>query len=114
MSERISRAPKVLIVSNQQTTGPLWVFSLQQQKLNVLLESNPAQAVRRCELDAPDLIILDKNPLESLRNTNTVNKVMKNGRLYDGNTLDEVYPIKRKAPSFELEQASPGALPGVR
>lgn len=61
-----------------------------------------------------DLIILDKNPLENLRNTNTVNKVMKNGRLYDGNTLDEVYPTQRKAPSFEMEQASPGALPGVR
>jgi DNA-binding response OmpR family regulator len=59
MSEKISRAPKVLIVSNQQTTGPLWVFSLQQQKLNVLLESNPAQAVRRCEVDSPDLVILD-------------------------------------------------------
>jgi len=61
-----------------------------------------------------DLVILDKNPLENLRNTNTVNKVMKNGRMYDGNTLDEVYPRQRKAPSFELEQAAPGAIPGVR
>lgn len=59
MSEKIARAPKVLIVSNQQATGPLWVFSLQQQKLNVLLESDPVQAVRRCEMEAPDLIILD-------------------------------------------------------
>jgi hypothetical protein len=61
-----------------------------------------------------DLIILDKNPLEQLRNTNTVNKVMKNGRLYDGNTLDEVYPLKRKAPSFEKDQGTPGGLPGIR
>lgn len=61
MSEKLVRAPKVLIVSNQQTTGPLWVFSLQQQHLNVLLESDPAQAVRRCEMDSPDLIILDIN-----------------------------------------------------
>ncbi|HEY5822961.1 MAG TPA: amidohydrolase family protein [Cyclobacteriaceae bacterium] len=62
-----------------------------------------------------DLVILDKNPLESIRNTNSVNKVMKNGRLYDGNTLDEVYPTVRKAPSFAKEQVSPGAaLPGVR
>jgi DNA-binding response OmpR family regulator len=59
MSEKIGRAPKVLIVSNQQTTGPLWVFSLQQQKLNVLLESDPVNAPRRCELESPDLIILD-------------------------------------------------------
>jgi len=43
-----------------------------------------------------DLIILDKNPLENIRNTNTVNQVMMNGRLYNGNTLEEVYPMKRQ------------------
>ena len=37
-----------------------------------------------------DLIILNKNPLENIRNTNTIEWVMKNGRLYEGNTLDEV------------------------
>lgn len=61
-----------------------------------------------------DLIILDKNPLENLRNTNTVNKVMKNGRLYDGNTLDEVHPTPRKAPSFANEQAAPTGVPGIK
>ncbi len=62
-----------------------------------------------------DLVILDQNPLTNLRNTNTVNKVMKNGRLYDGNTLDEVYPTVRKAPSFQKDQVSPQAgLPGMR
>jgi Tol biopolymer transport system component len=62
-----------------------------------------------------DLIILDQNPLTNIRNTNTVNKVMKNGRLYDGNTLDEVYPTVKKAPSFGTEQSSPQAgLPGVK
>lgn len=43
-----------------------------------------------------DLVVLDGNPLENIRNTNTVHYVMKNGRLYDGNTLDEVYPRQRK------------------
>lgn len=62
-----------------------------------------------------DLLILDSNPLENIRNTNTINKVMKNGRLYDGNTLDEVYPTQRRAPSFANEQAKPeGSLPGVQ
>ena len=61
-----------------------------------------------------DLVILDKNPLENIRNTNTVSQVMKNGRLYDGNTLDEVYPTVRKAPSFAKEQQMPTTeLPGV-
>ena len=61
MSERKGRAPKVLVVSNQQTTGPLWVFSLQQRQLNVMLESEPSRTLQRCELEAPDLIILDIN-----------------------------------------------------
>ena len=59
MSEKLGRAPKVLVVSNQQTTGPLWVFSLQQQQLNVLLEADPTQTLQRAEMEAPDLIILD-------------------------------------------------------
>jgi Tol biopolymer transport system component len=61
-----------------------------------------------------DLIVLDKNPLENIRNTNTVNKVMKNGRLYDGNTLDEVYPNSKKA-AFNWHQSKPTeVLPGIR
>lgn len=59
MAEKLGTTPKVLIVSNQQTTGPLWVFSLQQQSLNVALESNPANTVARWEMEIPDLIILD-------------------------------------------------------
>ena len=43
-----------------------------------------------------DLLILNKNPLDNIRNTNTIMYVMKNGRLYDGNTCDEVYPQQKK------------------
>lgn len=43
-----------------------------------------------------DLVVLERNPLEEIRNTNTVRYVMKNGRLYDGNTLDEIWPRARK------------------
>ncbi|GHN00218.1 bifunctional TolB-family protein/amidohydrolase [Cytophagales bacterium WSM2-2] len=60
-----------------------------------------------------DLVIMDKNPLENLRNSNTIYQVMKNGRLYDGSSLDEVYPNPHKAPSFANEQAKPENLPGV-
>ena len=42
-----------------------------------------------------DLIVLDGNPLEDIHNTNTIRYVMKNGRLYEGETLDEVYPRRR-------------------
>jgi Tol biopolymer transport system component len=59
-----------------------------------------------------DLIILDKNPLDNIRNTNTIKYVMKNGRLYDGNTLDEIYPGTKKAPNFDWQKEMP-TLPGI-
>ena len=43
-----------------------------------------------------DLLIMDKNPLENIRNSNTLKMVVKNGRVYDANTLDEVYPAQKK------------------
>jgi len=42
-----------------------------------------------------DLVILDADPLADIRNTAAIHRVMKNGRLYDGETLDEVYPRQR-------------------
>ena len=39
-----------------------------------------------------DLVILDRNPLADIHNTNTIVQVMKNGRLYNGDTLDEIWP----------------------
>ena len=65
MTDKIALGPRVLIVSNQQTTGPLWVFSLQQQNLYVALEADPANTLKRCESESPDLIILDVSLPES-------------------------------------------------
>ncbi len=45
-----------------------------------------------------DLHVLDRNPLTDIRNSSSVRYVMKNGRLYDGNTLDEVWPRVRALP----------------
>ena len=59
-----------------------------------------------------DLVIMDKNPLENIRNSNTIDKVMKDGRLYDGNTLDEVYPMSRKS-VHNWQQSKPVSVPGV-
>ena len=61
MAEKLVLGPRVLIVSNQHTTGPLWVFSLQQQNLHVMLEADPTKTLQRCEMETPDLIILDIN-----------------------------------------------------
>ncbi|MES2522297.1 MAG: amidohydrolase family protein [Gemmatimonadota bacterium] len=43
-----------------------------------------------------DLQVLDANPLTDIRNTNSVRYVMKNGRLYDANTLDQVAPTRQR------------------
>jgi len=39
-----------------------------------------------------DLVILDANPLENIRYSDSVHWVMKNGRLYEGATANEIYP----------------------
>jgi imidazolonepropionase-like amidohydrolase len=59
-----------------------------------------------------DLVVLDKNPLEDIKNTNSVRYVMKNGRLYDGNSLDEVYPSKRALQHFVWQDGQPAAVAG--
>ena len=61
-----------------------------------------------------DFIIMDKNPLENIRNTNTINMVMKNGRLYNGNTLDEVYPVQRKLERSEWTFEKPVNTTGIK
>jgi imidazolonepropionase-like amidohydrolase len=43
-----------------------------------------------------DIVILDKNPAEDIRNSNTVKYVIMNGRVYEGDTLNEIYPGQKK------------------
>jgi Tol biopolymer transport system component/Skp family chaperone for outer membrane proteins len=57
-----------------------------------------------------DLVILSANPLDDLRNTNTVTHVMKNGRLYDADNLNEVYPRKVKTKPFSWNEPKPQSL----
>lgn len=50
-----------------------------------------------------DLIVLDKNPLEDIQNTEFVRYVMKNGRLYDAETMNEIGHHPRKRGRFYWE-----------
>jgi Tol biopolymer transport system component len=43
-----------------------------------------------------DLLVLDKNPLQDITNTNSIRLVMKNGRLYEPDTLAEIWPRRRE------------------
>ncbi|WP_024772694.1 amidohydrolase family protein [Aquimarina macrocephali] len=61
-----------------------------------------------------DILILSKNPLENIRNTNTLTHVIKNGRVYNANTLDEEWPKKQKAEIFHWQTKKPNGLPGIK
>jgi imidazolonepropionase-like amidohydrolase len=45
-----------------------------------------------------DLVVLDRDPTREIGNALSIRSVMKNGRLYDGSTLDRVWPLASKQP----------------
>jgi len=57
-----------------------------------------------------DLIIMNKNPLEDIKNSNSVIYTMVNGRLYDINTMNEIgnYDKKRSKFYFEMDGYNQG------
>jgi hypothetical protein len=57
---------------------------------------------------------MDKNPLENIRNSNSIRYVMKNGRLYEGDSLNEIYPRAKPLDASEWKAKQPGSLPGMR
>ncbi len=60
-----------------------------------------------------DLVILDANPLDDIRNTNRIHMVMMNGRLFNADTLAEQYPGNREVGPLWWWDDEPGTLPGV-
>lgn len=61
-----------------------------------------------------DLVIMDKNPLENIRNTNSVKYVVKGGVIYDADNLDEIHPDKKAAPKADWRMDRPKDLPGIK
>ncbi len=62
-----------------------------------------------------DILVLDRDPLENLRNTTSIRYVMKNGRLYDAATLDEVWPRQRALAAQQWQNRGPGGVrAGIR
>jgi hypothetical protein len=50
-----------------------------------------------------DIAILSGNPLEDIRETNTVQMVVKNGELFDANSMDQVWPDEQERAAFMWE-----------
>ena len=55
-----------------------------------------------------DLMVLNSNPLENIRNTADLKLVMKGGMLYEASTLDEIWP--EREPFGEYYWVDPEAL----
>lgn len=48
-----------------------------------------------------DLVIMDRNPLTDIRNTDSISHVMKNGELYEAETLNQIWPAQKPlAPQY--------------
>ncbi len=55
-----------------------------------------------------DLVILDRDPLVDIRNTQSVAQVMRGGRLYAADTLDEIWPTPHAQPApWFADKAAP-------
>lgn len=53
-----------------------------------------------------DLVVLDKNPLEDIRNTEFVKYTMVNGRLFDAETMNEIGNYDKKRTKFWWETSN--------
>jgi cytosine/adenosine deaminase-related metal-dependent hydrolase len=62
-----------------------------------------------------DLQVLDANPLEDLHDTTAISHVMKNGRLYEADTLTEIWPRQRPLPEMWWWRVEPDeSVPSTR
>ncbi|HMQ05303.1 MAG TPA: amidohydrolase family protein [Pyrinomonadaceae bacterium] len=42
-----------------------------------------------------DLIVMDKNPLMDIRNTDSISHVMKNGEIFEAETMNQIWPVQK-------------------
>jgi imidazolonepropionase-like amidohydrolase len=105
-----------------QGLGAHWeLWMLQQGGLSPMesLRAATVDGARYLGLDAEigslekgklaDLLVLDRNPLDDINNSESLSYVMLNGRLYDAKTLDEIGSTRRKRLPFWFEQPERGS-----
>jgi imidazolonepropionase-like amidohydrolase/Tol biopolymer transport system component len=61
-----------------------------------------------------DMVVLDANPLEDIRNTASIGLVVLNGRVYDSMTLDQIAPDPHKREPFFWQQKGGSMAVGSR
>jgi imidazolonepropionase-like amidohydrolase len=51
-----------------------------------------------------DLIVLDSNPLENIRNSESIRYVIKGGEVFEGASLDRIWPAEKKLGKFYWQE----------
>ena len=92
----------------------IWMFQQGGMTPHEALRSATLSGARYLGLDADvgslepgklaDLIVLDANPLENIRNTHSVRYTVVNGRIFDAATMNEIgnHPRTRKPFFFQV------------
>ncbi|MDH3441602.1 MAG: LpqB family beta-propeller domain-containing protein, partial [Gammaproteobacteria bacterium] len=51
-----------------------------------------------------DIIVLDDNPLDNIRNTESVRMTVVNGIVYDADTMNQLWPVERERGNFHFQR----------
>jgi imidazolonepropionase-like amidohydrolase len=51
-----------------------------------------------------DILVLDRNPLDDIRNSTSISMVMKNGDLFNAETLDQVWPQQKPLEDYGFQR----------
>lgn len=57
-----------------------------------------------------DLLVMDKNPLDDIRNTLSLNLVLKDGVMRKADTLDEVWPKSQTLPQWRIQNGQSSGI----
>ena len=85
---------RILVVDDVADSAALFQQVL-SRNYEVRVARNAKQGLELALRFVPDLIILDQNPLTDIKNTNTIRFVMKNGELFEGDTLNQLWPTPK-------------------
>ena len=55
-----------------------------------------------------DVVIMDQNPLEKIQNSDSIRWVVKNGEVFDGQTMDQLWPVAKPCPKFTFQTLGGG------
>jgi len=55
-----------------------------------------------------DVVVMDRNPLEKIQNSDSIHWVVKNGEVFDGHTMAQVWPVTKPCPKFTFQTLGGG------